>query len=384
MVMVRCPECTGIVGPDDPTCWFCHSPLDLTPRLDPFADIAERRRMQRALAGQTQAMTWLRVLYRFYALVLGGLILLALAEAPRGVSGVQMFGVMLFPLTCLALVLGAIKHLESEPFAAALGMAALQTLVLASALHGDTLTAVHIALTLILWWGVFVTAHGDRVEAEWRAGTFASTDGKQEMAMVIGMALLFGGTLLAVIAFAGEGDGASILFYASLVVLGLLAGLLFGGDNLVRSLALRITPTGIALGVVVALGAFLLDWWVISMIRYGHFGFAGSRFRAPSAELFVTIAILPAVFEEWLCRGVLWLGVRQRASEIATIVCTAALFALMHGIGRPSVLGVAPQFVAGLCFGWLRARTGSLVPGMIAHAIMNTLLVMRFPWMAGG
>ncbi len=46
---------------------------------------------------------------------------------------------------------------------------------------------------------------------------------------------------------------------------------------------------------------------------------------------------------------------------------------MMHGLGGGWVLEFPHRFVSGLIFGWLRLRSGSLLPGMLAHFLHNAL-----------
>ena len=55
-------------------------------------------------------------------------------------------------------------------------------------------------------------------------------------------------------------------------------------------------------------------------------------------------------------------------SEMA-IVLSAFIFAIVH---EPIAIGMA--FGGGLLYGWLRVRTGSIVPSMIAHMIWNSFI----------
>jgi membrane protease YdiL (CAAX protease family) len=68
-------------------------------------------------------------------------------------------------------------------------------------------------------------------------------------------------------------------------------------------------------------------------------------------------------------RGVTVLGARLGAGFLAT----QALFAAGHLVtGQPWRLAT---FFPGLLFGWLRARTGSVVAPIVAHALSNLLLL---------
>ncbi len=90
----------------------------------------------------------------------------------------------------------------------------------------------------------------------------------------------------------------------------------------------------------------------------------------------VEVAVLPAVLEEWLCRGVLWEASRRAAGVSATIVLTSALFALLHGLGGGGGFELPHRFVLGCIAGVLRARTGSLVPCVACHFTNNALAVL--------
>jgi hypothetical protein len=86
--------------------------------------------------------------------------------------------------------------------------------------------------------------------------------------------------------------------------------------------------------------------------------------------------VLAPLLEEWLCRGVLWAACRRALSEGGAIFATAAVFGVLHGL--QGHLAIPHRFVFGLALGWLRARSGSLVPGVLAHALNNLLAVVVF------
>jgi len=106
----------------------------------------------------------------------------------------------------------------------------------------------------------------------------------------------------------------------------------------------------------------------------------GASAPAPGAqELFVMLGamvVLPALVEEWLCRGVLWQALARHAPRSAVVFLTALLFALLHVLGGWSWLEVPHRFATGLLLGLLRARSGSLGPCVIAHGANNLLAVL--------
>jgi hypothetical protein len=80
------------------------------------------------------------------------------------------------------------------------------------------------------------------------------------------------------------------------------------------------------------------------------------------AAAVVGLVVVAPIAEEITFRGLCFATMGRYA-----IPGSAALFALAHGL--PVLL--APIFVAGLVLGWLRARTGSLYPGLGVHMLLN-------------
>lgn len=81
----------------------------------------------------------------------------------------------------------------------------------------------------------------------------------------------------------------------------------------------------------------------------------------------VITVIVPPLIEELGFRGVMFGGLRGLLTARETIVVTAFAFALLH-LSLPALLTHVPL---GLYFGWLRSRSGSLWPGVFAHACHN-------------
>jgi membrane protease YdiL (CAAX protease family) len=88
----------------------------------------------------------------------------------------------------------------------------------------------------------------------------------------------------------------------------------------------------------------------------------------------VLLGMLVPLCEELLFRGLGFAAVQRFAVPV-----TATAFAIAHGL--PALL--PPVFVAGLALGELRRRTGSLWPGVAAHATVNVLGILAALLMAG-
>ncbi len=72
---------------------------------------------------------------------------------------------------------------------------------------------------------------------------------------------------------------------------------------------------------------------------------------------------------EWVYRGVLTLPA-WRICGWYGVIGQAVLFGLMHlGKPLPEVFG---SFVAGVVLGWLAVRSGSFIPGAIAHIVVSS------------
>ena len=85
----------------------------------------------------------------------------------------------------------------------------------------------------------------------------------------------------------------------------------------------------------------------------------------------LAIAIVVPVTEELLCRGI-GFALLERWGDAVAIAGTALAFALAHGAIRdlPWVL------VTGLGLGYLRARTGSVLPCVVLHMTINGVAVL--------
>jgi len=89
-------------------------------------------------------------------------------------------------------------------------------------------------------------------------------------------------------------------------------------------------------------------------------------------QLLALYSLAPAVFEEIAFRGIIFDRLRRVLGEREGWVVQAALFSVLH----LSPVIFPTHFAMGLIFGWLRMRTGSLIPGMILHAAWNAVYIL--------
>jgi membrane protease YdiL (CAAX protease family) len=89
---------------------------------------------------------------------------------------------------------------------------------------------------------------------------------------------------------------------------------------------------------------------------------------------FLTIAVMPGIFEELAFRGVVLGNLRHMLSLRNAHLLTAFLFTAIHF----SPLIFPYHFIIALFLGWLRHRSGSLLVPMFAHALHNAVIVFIY------
>jgi sodium transport system permease protein len=89
----------------------------------------------------------------------------------------------------------------------------------------------------------------------------------------------------------------------------------------------------------------------------------------------LAIAVAPAVCEELLFRGLVLQSLLPPLRTAGAVAASAVLFGLIHldfsGSG-PTLYRVPFAIVVGVGFALLCLRSGSLIPAMLAHAVVNT------------
>lgn len=86
------------------------------------------------------------------------------------------------------------------------------------------------------------------------------------------------------------------------------------------------------------------------------------------AFLFIQMAVLAPVFEEYWFRGVIQSSLAPYGNGFAILV-SSLCFGMAHG----NIHQFCYTAIVGICLGYVRYATGSLVPTMIMHAIFNSI-----------
>jgi len=87
------------------------------------------------------------------------------------------------------------------------------------------------------------------------------------------------------------------------------------------------------------------------------------------ALLVIAVAIVTPIAEELMFRGYVLDSIRRIHGDWPAIIGSAILFGLVHI--NPFLVGQA--FIGGVIYGWIRIRTGSLLPSIACHMMWNIM-----------
>jgi len=88
--------------------------------------------------------------------------------------------------------------------------------------------------------------------------------------------------------------------------------------------------------------------------------------------MLLSICLITPVLEELFFRGVLWRLIRKFSDITCAFFATSIVFAFAH-VDPVHIVGVFP---IGLYIGYLRLRSNSIFPPILAHALNNSLVCL--------
>ncbi|MDE2307775.1 MAG: CPBP family intramembrane metalloprotease [Xanthomonadaceae bacterium] len=137
--------------------------------------------------------------------------------------------------------------------------------------------------------------------------------------------------------------------------------------------------------VAIGLAAPLLGGLLTELLAHGHavtqdIQQLGSRTALPlRVPLVLVVASLGPLVEELLFRGVLLSALLRRWRTGWAMAISSLLFALAHLPGLQYQWFALPDLaLLALALAWLRLRSGSIWPGVVAHGVNNLLAVVAW------
>lgn len=134
--------------------------------------------------------------------------------------------------------------------------------------------------------------------------------------------------------------------------------------------------------IIAGLASPLLGGWMTQWFAQGHTvtqdiqQLGGQTPFGLRMALVVLVVTLGPLVEELLFRGVLLSALLQRWSVVTSVLLTSSLFALVHLSGLQFHWYAVPQlFLLALLLAWLRLKSGSIWPAVVAHGTNNLLAV---------
>ena len=86
----------------------------------------------------------------------------------------------------------------------------------------------------------------------------------------------------------------------------------------------------------------------------------------------IEFVLLAPLFEELIFRGILYTTLRKKFNFPISMAASGFIFALAHGYG---VIAFLTVMWSGFLWSWAYERTGSVIPGILAHAVNNGVVV---------
>ncbi|MFO0787970.1 MAG: ABC transporter permease subunit/CPBP intramembrane protease [Pirellulales bacterium] len=186
-----------------------------------------------------------------------------------------------------------------------------------------------------------------------------------------------------------------LLMDRRLAVIAIITAAVFGGIPLAIATVARVKKSGLGLNVaswLAFVGAAILglSLWpaaheiyllsaTLGMTSIDAAKFVAvesivDQFRAqPLWLILVTMAVVPAVCEEFCFRGFVFGALRARMNGVWAVVISALLFGVFHEVLTAGRL--MPSTFLGLVLGFVRLRSGSIWPGIVLHVLHNGFLL---------
>lgn len=88
---------------------------------------------------------------------------------------------------------------------------------------------------------------------------------------------------------------------------------------------------------------------------------------------FISAAIISPIYEEIFYRGFLYKWMKLRWGVRSGILFSSLIFTIVH---IPTYNTLPVNFISGLVFAWTYEKSGSIIPAMIIHSVLNGIAVI--------
>lgn len=132
-------------------------------------------------------------------------------------------------------------------------------------------------------------------------------------------------------------------------------------------------------GAVLALTLFILEKTVKIVFNFssGNISMDNKLLLAISGG----VLLIPVV-EEIYYRGVLFSAFKNKFGIIAGLIVSSFFFALMHvRSDQYWLFSFLYAFLVGAVFAWLYHSSGSLLPSIVSHCLLNLTTLVIYPWL---
>ncbi len=131
----------------------------------------------------------------------------------------------------------------------------------------------------------------------------------------------------------------------------------------------------VAAAILIGCSAWYLNLRLVTLLPLPEEGAANLQAMISQSLLpltLVTFAVIPALVEEVVFRGVVLHAVQARWSTGAAVVTSAVVFAAYH----MTLVQLVPAFTLGVVLAVLAIRARSIIPGMVLHLLNNTAAIV--------
>lgn len=166
-----------------------------------------------------------------------------------------------------------------------------------------------------------------------------------------------------------------VSFFGVAIIYSIIAKMNLGETYPTQKLSFKLTSLLVTFGLSIAMIANYVSNMTIGV--FDMFGIdANIDIEYPCDNalevllFYVTVALLPALVEEFAFRGVLLKIMRKHSDSMAVLV-SGVMFGLMHG----NFTQIPFALVVGLVLAFITVKTNSLIPAIIIHFLNNGLSV---------